>query len=74
MSKSLRMKIFGVFTLLFFGICGHHIVETYETNRKEAVFEGFLLVTIASYHAVLWRNLQQQPEQTDDKKLMQIED
>ncbi|MGK7914531.1 MAG: hypothetical protein AB4038_03160 [Prochloraceae cyanobacterium] len=68
------MKIFGICSILFFVFCGHHIVKTYETNPKEAVFEGFLLATIASYHVVLFRNLQQLPEQEDDQKLMPIED
>ncbi len=74
MTKSLRMKLIGVGSVLFFVICGHHIVKTYEKNPKEAVFEGFLLATIASYHGVLLYNLQQIPEQVDGEKLRKIED
>ena len=74
MSKSLRIKIFVVCSLLFFVVGGYHVVKTYETNRKEAIFEGFLLAIIAGYHTVLLQNLQQLPEQVDAQKLRQIED
>lgn len=73
MNKSSRMKIFGVCSVLFFIVCGSHIVKAYETNPKEAIFEGFLLATIGGYHAVLLRNLQQLPEEPDERKLTQME-
>ena len=68
MNKKVRIIMFSTLSVLFLAICGHRVVKTYnEISPAEGIFEGFLLATIAGYHAVLVRNLYQQPEEVDNQ-------
>ena len=61
MTKSLRKKIFTVCAVLFFAVAGYHVVQTYQEDKEEAIFETFLLITIVGYQ-VLLSNLEKLPE------------
>lgn len=68
MNKKVRVILFSTVSVLFLAICSHRVVKTYnEISPSEGIFEGFLLATIAGYHAVLVRNLHQQPEEVENQ-------
>lgn len=62
MSKGLRLKIFTATGILFVLVCSWRIVNTFQKDKEEAIFEGVMLTSFIGYHGYLLRSLQQQPE------------
>lgn len=62
----MKVKVIGTIGLLFMLICAGKIVKTYAKDPEEAVFEGFLLASVAAYHAATLQSLKQEAARNNE--------
>lgn len=72
MNKQTKVKAIGIIGLLFILACAVKVVKTYEKDPEEAVFESFLLASIAAYHGAALYTLNKQ-SQAETKDLKEVE-
>ncbi len=59
----MKVKVVAIIGFLFIVACSARVVKTYQVDREEAIFEGFLLAAIAGYHGAALKQLSQEKEQ-----------
>lgn len=73
MNQKMKVKVIGTIGLLFILLCAAKVVKTYEKDPEEAVFEGFLLASIAAYHGATLYSLKQKAQEDTERKIQNSE-